>query len=353
MFEHDDGAPPTADDLDEDDEARSAYQWCLHCERTYKRGEHRLVGDILMCPYDGCNGDTFSDGWDWDQFRSELPQYPAVPELGKKYPMYPPKVAAVSDEGQRILEYLVAEMWKGRFQPHDEGSFCGYKEVHQALGLAQKGPHWGKSLENQGLADLAKWIRELRLPAITGLIVGESEPRLPGKGYYEVNGQPDGSTDWWRSEVRKAIGFDWAPWVPDSVAILVEELVFESKSYLEGSTVEVTREVKERCGALRKRAKELFRDPDGALRCKVCGWSKPPHGMISGDIVELHHIDPIAEAPKGGRAVSIADAESLFVPLCPNCHRMIHARTGGGEFGVEGLQDILRSKGYLTDPQTD
>lgn len=64
----------------------------MHCERAYKHGEHRMVNGIAMCPYPDCNGDVFSDGWDWDHFREPLPQYPAVPAHGVKYPMYPPKI---------------------------------------------------------------------------------------------------------------------------------------------------------------------------------------------------------------------------------------------------------------------
>ncbi|MFD2256886.1 hypothetical protein ACFSSA_09375 [Luteolibacter algae] len=78
-------------DEDEEDENTSEYQWCMHCERAYRRGEHRMVGDIPMCPYPDCDGDIFMDGWDWDQFREPLPQYPEVPEHGVKYPMYPSK----------------------------------------------------------------------------------------------------------------------------------------------------------------------------------------------------------------------------------------------------------------------
>jgi hypothetical protein len=46
-----------------------------------------------------------------------------------------------------------------------------------------------------------------------------------------------------------------------------------------------------------KKPKEQLRDADGLLRCKVCDWHKPEDEMISGDIVELHHLDPISEAP--------------------------------------------------------
>lgn len=71
-----------------DEEKRSDYLWCLHCERTYKRGEFRLVNGLQMCPYEGCDGDTVLDAWDWAKVREMHPEYPEVPERGKVYPLY-------------------------------------------------------------------------------------------------------------------------------------------------------------------------------------------------------------------------------------------------------------------------
>jgi hypothetical protein len=77
--------------------------WCLHCERCYQVGEFRAVkpdrymvkmgftGDIEMCPYSDCNGDTLMDSWDWQAIREMHPEYPEVPERGKVYPMYSKK----------------------------------------------------------------------------------------------------------------------------------------------------------------------------------------------------------------------------------------------------------------------
>ena len=64
------------------------YKWCLHCERAYKKGEHRLINGLKMCPYNGCNGDTVIDAWDWSKIQKEHRDYPEVPEIGKVYPMY-------------------------------------------------------------------------------------------------------------------------------------------------------------------------------------------------------------------------------------------------------------------------
>lgn len=71
-----------------DEDVRSLYLWCLHCERTYKRGEFRQVGDLQMCPYPGCDGDTVVDAWDWESVRDEHKNYPVSPNRGDIYPRY-------------------------------------------------------------------------------------------------------------------------------------------------------------------------------------------------------------------------------------------------------------------------
>ncbi|MDD4870967.1 MAG: hypothetical protein PHR77_10440 [Kiritimatiellae bacterium] len=64
------------------------FLWCLHCERTYRRGECRVINGLQMCPYDGCNGDTVMDAWPWGSLREGHSDYPVIPEEGKRYPMY-------------------------------------------------------------------------------------------------------------------------------------------------------------------------------------------------------------------------------------------------------------------------
>ena len=80
--------PPEHNEDDAVSNRTSEYQWCLHCERAYKRGEHRLIDGLRMCPYDGCNGDTVLDGWYWPSVRENHSDYPNVPEIGKTYPLY-------------------------------------------------------------------------------------------------------------------------------------------------------------------------------------------------------------------------------------------------------------------------
>lgn len=76
----------------------SLYVWCLHCERTYMRGEYRKVeGETFVvnhvkydtsyegCPYEDCNGSALVDAFDWNYFREHYPDYPEIPERGVVY----------------------------------------------------------------------------------------------------------------------------------------------------------------------------------------------------------------------------------------------------------------------------
>ena len=64
---------------------KGTWVWCLHCEQAYQVGEYRLKGDLQMCPYEGCTGDTVMDAWEWKQIRRAHPEYPKIPERNKVY----------------------------------------------------------------------------------------------------------------------------------------------------------------------------------------------------------------------------------------------------------------------------
>ena len=79
-------------------EEESVYVWCLHCQRTYMRGEYRIFkGETFVvnhvkydtsfeaCPYEDCNGSVLTDAFDWNYFREHYPDYPEIPERGVVY----------------------------------------------------------------------------------------------------------------------------------------------------------------------------------------------------------------------------------------------------------------------------
>ncbi|WP_138418228.1 HNH endonuclease [Aquibacillus sediminis] len=59
------------------------------------------------------------------------------------------------------------------------------------------------------------------------------------------------------------------------------------------------------------------------LNCYVCGFNfEEKYGKYGKDFIEVHHIKPLSTLEK---AVEI-NPETDLVPLCANCHRMIHRR---------------------------
>jgi predicted HNH restriction endonuclease len=129
-----------------------------------------------------------------------------------------------------------------------------------------------------------------------------------------------------------------------------EELSRYNRIVLEGARGTITVSVRRRCEALRKRAREFYRNADGKLRCKVCGWHKPNHGVI-GDIVELHHVEPLAELPLEGVQRCQSDAINWLSPLCPSCHRIAHSRAGGSRrlFTLCELQYLIPKHPLFSD----
>ena len=128
----------------------------------------------------------------------------------------------LSKTGQKLLALLVSEINKGRFNINAPEEFLGYGEALDLLNLppdAPRGETDGQTLQLNGLNNLARWIRTRgKVPKITGLIVWKQGPEkgTPGGGYFkEYNIQRNGKEyAWWLDECRKALVFDWSPFLP-------------------------------------------------------------------------------------------------------------------------------------------
>ncbi|MGI6366919.1 MAG: HNH endonuclease [Anaerolineae bacterium] len=58
-------------------------------------------------------------------------------------------------------------------------------------------------------------------------------------------------------------------------------------------------------------------------RCCVCGISmEEVYGSVGQGYIQVHHLQPVAQA-----GMHVVDPSKDLVPLCPNCHAMIHRRT--------------------------
>lgn len=262
----------------------------------------------------------------------------------------------LSEQGQRLLRVLVGEIRGNRIAANRPETFLGYGETIELLQLppsAPRGETEGQTLQLNGLNDLARWIRSKpTLPKITGLIVMQAGPEAltPGGGYFKEYGIPRTGKEyaWWLDEARKSLEFNWSPFFPETTAIEVEVFDVEAIRHIgdvaEGALRELPVKIRQRSEKLRDFARKHFKSasPDGELHCAVCHWSKPCF-LLTREIVEIHHTEEIETLPPEGRTLPINEALALLVPLCPTCHRILHAKPGGGNFTVAELQQkILR-----------
>ena len=131
------------------------------------------------------------------------------------------------------------------------------------------------------------------------------------------------------------LNYNWTPQssgmeIPNAVASKLEELWFE-KTLKRGSGRINVNSYKE--GAVRSTiSKRYERNPQARLLClesngysvSVCGFNfGDTYGKLGQDYIHVHHITPISTI---GEEYEI-NPQTDLVPICPNCHAMIHKVT--------------------------
>ncbi|MDM8524266.1 HNH endonuclease [Desulfococcaceae bacterium HSG8] len=110
--------------------------------------------------------------------------------------------------------------------------------------------------------------------------------------------------------------------------------IVEEQEYSEGSKKRITvnayeREPKARAACLKRHG----------FSCKVCGMNfKDVYGSIGKHFIHVHHRKPLA----GRRSDYKVNPTKDLVPVCPNCHSMLH--TSNPPLGIEELKEIMANK---------
>lgn len=106
----------------------------------------------------------------------------------------------------------------------------------------------------------------------------------------------------------------------------IEEIISEGRI--------ITRSVqtRERSSRLRKIAIEHFTH-NNIICCDCCGFNFPSYyGPAYGkDCIEIHHIKPIFQYEGEAFEKVVENAIKNLLPVCPNCHRVIHKNHIGSE----------------------
>ncbi|AHF13337.1 hypothetical protein BARVI_12060 [Barnesiella viscericola DSM 18177] len=83
------------------------------------------------------------------------------------------------------------------------------------------------------------------------------------------------------------------------------------------------------------RARKMCIQKYGCI-CNICQFDfQKQYGELGKDFIHVHHIIPISE--NKGRSYKV-DYENDLIPVCPNCHAMLHR----SNISIEALKDAVR-----------
>lgn len=120
--------------------------------------------------------------------------------------------------------------------------------------------------------------------------------------------------------------------LPKGEVIYPDELSFEEEKYIEGQPKKVTVNNYERDQLARKACIEHY-SKNGRICCQICGFDFGNfYGEDYANIIEVHHIKPLAEI---GKSYKVNPKKDL-IPVCPNCHTVLHSKVG------ESLKDLQK-----------
>lgn len=104
-----------------------------------------------------------------------------------------------------------------------------------------------------------------------------------------------------------------------------DELSDTSDDYIEGRKRTVTVNAYERNPAARRACINHYAK-EGAVHCQICGFD---FGMVYGDtfegMIHIHHLRMVSEADNE----YVVDPVTDLLPVCPNCHMVLHSKTNG------------------------
>ena len=123
-------------------------------------------------------------------------------------------------------------------------------------------------------------------------------------------------------------------WYADFAANPFPEELAVSGGYIEGAKRKITVNAYERD----PEARRICIRHHGAV-CKCCGFDfEKTYGEQGRGFIHVHHIRPLATLGEGYQINPVTE----LVPLCPNCHAMVHRGNEGRPLSVEALRHMIR-----------
>lgn len=113
----------------------------------------------------------------------------------------------------------------------------------------------------------------------------------------------------------------------------------------EGEINSVSQKVYQRSKKLIEYARDNFSDAQGRILCLGCGFDGATvYGDAGKGLIEIHHLRPLFLREGKTEAKQMKAALKEVIPLCPNCHRMVH-REHGKLMSPDELRTLVRASG--------
>ena len=132
----------------------------------------------------------------------------------------------------------------------------------------------------------------------------------------------------------------------DDISAAGNRIVLPLEEFVsEGRLVTKNVQVRERSNKLRSIAIEHF-SRNNEIHCNCCGFNFPTYyGDVYGkNCIEIHHKKPIFQYQDDSFEQQVARALENLLPVCPNCHRVIHKNHIGCDDLTNFINDIQRRR---------
>lgn len=111
------------------------------------------------------------------------------------------------------------------------------------------------------------------------------------------------------------------------------EMLDEREIQFEGLKKQILVNKYERSSIARRKCIEFH-----GLNCKVCELNfSEKYGNIGNEFIHIHHVTPIHKIGKEYKV----DYKKDLIPVCPNCHSMLHRKINGQEPTIGELKEMI------------
>lgn len=105
----------------------------------------------------------------------------------------------------------------------------------------------------------------------------------------------------------------------------------------EGKLITTVTKTRKRSTKLREYAFDYYKKIN-QIKCDICGFNfEENYGKFGRDYIEFHHIKPISVYEEDGKIINLEEARQNLVPLCSNCHKILHRN----RITVEQLKEAM------------